>query len=1224
MKQTYFSKATYTLSVMVILALAAAPWSGQGASPKVTVTIVSDDAPGLAARHGLNKLAAALKARGVDVAQGASLEAARGETLIVAGRAAASGAAATLSKSLGVAPPESAESLLIRRAKWNGKTAVLVSGADDRGLMYALLDVADRVGWAADPNNPFSEVRDVAEKPYVAERGVSIYTMQKADFENRFFNEDYWARYFDMLARDRFNTFVLIFGYENAGYFAPAYPYFFDVEGFPEVRVTGLTKEQQQRNLRALNRLIEMARERGLDFTAGLWDHIYRGGVQSGGVKEAEPGMTRPGIATGLTENDLMAYHKAALAKFLKSVPNLHAVQFRMHGESGLKKEEMPEFWKGIYQVMKEHGPNVLFDARVKDFPDSLIDLALEMGVKIRLNTKYWAEQVGLPFHPTHINKQNQHDRRHGYADLLRYPQRYNMQWQLWTGGTTRVLLWGDPEYARRFAESAHIYVGSGFEVNEMLATKMASHPHEMKPFELLRQQYRYYDWEFERYWHFFQVFGRLGYNPNTPPEVWRKEFEGRFGKEAAPYVEQALHRASWTLPMAQAYNFPYNRFPTTRGWVEKQRREDLPAYANAEPSDTEQFLSMEEAARNLLEGKDSAKRHPLRTSLWFAQLSNDVLRLVGEAEKRVGKDRNKEFNSTMVDLKILANLALYHSRRIHAGLSYALFKQSQDATALDDAIAREGLAIQAWEKLVEAAGDVYNDNLMMGLPSSGLAGHWKDELAELKKGLKALQQEKERFPTAGTRNNTAVARFLNRKPEPGGDNEPPTLTLQPALSALAEKPLTVTAEARDPSGIKSVRLRYRSVNQYQDYRTLEMTPTEKRDQYSGVIPAEHVLPQWDLMYFIEVIDGRGNGKIYPDLEKEAPYVVVRLQREGLQSRQSEPAQTRSSLAAESKAADPANRRAAFLKLIDRPRAPLSPEVKELGVADGLAQTHFTFAADAEQRVPGVLVKQSKSVGRRPVVVALHGTGGNKESQLTLLKELAGLGFIGVAIDGRYHGERARVGKGSAEYNEAILRAYRNGREHPFLYDTVWDVLRLIDYLETRADVDTKRIGLIGFSKGGMETYLAAAIDPRVVVAVPCIGVQSFRWALENNAWQSRVGTFQAAINGAAKDAGMIEINADLVRKFYDRVVPGIYNQFDGPEMLPLIAPRPLLIINGDSDPRTPMPGLMECADQARKTYINTRAEDKFQLLIQEKTGHAVTPAARQTAIAWFVKWLKP
>src|SRR5262245_56796589 len=237
MKQAYFSKSAYTLSVMVILALTAAAWGGQGASPQVTVTIVSDNDPGLAARNGLNKLAAALKARGVAVAQTNSLEEARGETLIVAGRATASGAAAALHKSLSVEPPEGAESLLIRRVKWTGKTAWLVSGADDRGLMYALLDVADRVGWAADPNSPLSEVRDAAEKPYVAERGVSIYTMQQADFEARFFNEDYWARYFDMLARDRFNTFVLIFGYENAGYFAPAYPYFFDIEGFPDVHV---------------------------------------------------------------------------------------------------------------------------------------------------------------------------------------------------------------------------------------------------------------------------------------------------------------------------------------------------------------------------------------------------------------------------------------------------------------------------------------------------------------------------------------------------------------------------------------------------------------------------------------------------------------------------------------------------------------------------------------------------------------------------------------------------------------------------------------------------------------------------------------------------------------------------------------------------------------------------------------------------------------------------
>lgn len=316
--------------------------------------------------------------------------------------------------------------------------------------------------------------------------------------------------------------------------------------------------------------------------------------------------------------------------------------------------------------------------------------------------------------------------------------------------------------------------------------------------------------------------------------------------------------------------------------------------------------------------------------------------------------------------------------------------------------------------------------------------------------------------------------------------------------------------------------------------------------------------------------------------------------------------------------------RASFLKLIDRPRVPLAPKVKELQEMDGLLLTHFTFAADAEQRVPGILVKQAKSMGQRPVVISLHGTGGNKEGQLPLLKELAGRGFIAVAMDGRYHGERTKAGTGAAEYNEAILRAYRTGTEHPFLYDTVWDVMRLIDYLETRVDVDPHRIGLIGFSKGGMETYLAAAVDPRIAVAVPCIGVQSFRWALENNAWQSRVETFQAAIDGAAKDAGLSEIDAGFVKRFYDRIVPGIYTHFDGPQMLPLIAPRPLMVINGDTDPRTPRAGLMECAAAADKAYTAAQAEDRFVLRIQEKTGHQVTPQSREAAIAWFVKWLKP
>ena len=36
-----------------------------------------------------------------------------------------------------------------------------------------------------------------------------------------------------MLAADRINSFIVIFGYENGGFMAPLYPYFFDVAEFP-------------------------------------------------------------------------------------------------------------------------------------------------------------------------------------------------------------------------------------------------------------------------------------------------------------------------------------------------------------------------------------------------------------------------------------------------------------------------------------------------------------------------------------------------------------------------------------------------------------------------------------------------------------------------------------------------------------------------------------------------------------------------------------------------------------------------------------------------------------------------------------------------------------------------------------------------------------------------------------------------------------------------------
>jgi dienelactone hydrolase len=260
-----------------------------------------------------------------------------------------------------------------------------------------------------------------------------------------------------------------------------------------------------------------------------------------------------------------------------------------------------------------------------------------------------------------------------------------------------------------------------------------------------------------------------------------------------------------------------------------------------------------------------------------------------------------------------------------------------------------------------------------------------------------------------------------------------------------------------------------------------------------------------------------------------------------------------------------------------------------------------------------------------PAVIVLHGTGGTRVGMLPFMKELAERGIIGVAIDARYHGARTTEGKGAAAYNAAVLRAWKTrpgeAMEHPFYYDTCWDLWRVIDYLETRPEIDAKRLGMIGFSMGGIQTWLAASVDERIKVTVPAIAVQSFRWSLEHDQWQGRARTIKLAHEGAAKDLGEPEVNAKVCRALWNKIVPGITDEFDCPSMLRLFAGRPLLILSGTKDANCPYGGAKVAIASAERAYEQANARERLQVLIAE-VGHTVTPEQRKAALEWFERWL--
>lgn len=315
-----------------------------------------------------------------------------------------------------------------------------------------------------------------------------------------------------------------------------------------------------------------------------------------------------------------------------------------------------------------------------------------------------------------------------------------------------------------------------------------------------------------------------------------------------------------------------------------------------------------------------------------------------------------------------------------------------------------------------------------------------------------------------------------------------------------------------------------------------------------------------------------------------------------------------------------------FKALLQRPTVTANPSFQSLVTDSVLIEKGF-FYSEINEKVPVLIYRPiSAKTKKLPVVICLHGTGGSKDGMREYLYRFSKSGFMAVSIDGRYHGERIKPVVGENKYVDAIINAWRNKdsvrQEHPFFFDTVYDLWMLVDYLVTRPDVDASRIGMMGISKGGIETWMAAAVDERIKVAVPVIAAQTFKWSLENDRWQGRARTIWNAHLQAAKDLGDTGVNKGNVRALWNKLLPGITDKFDCPSMIRLFAPRPLLLLNTENDQNCPLPGAQLAFDAATKAYQTIDATDKLKIDVAPNEPHRFTPKHVELTIEWFKKWL--
>ncbi|XEC96158.1 alpha/beta hydrolase family protein [Paenibacillus tarimensis] len=238
-----------------------------------------------------------------------------------------------------------------------------------------------------------------------------------------------------------------------------------------------------------------------------------------------------------------------------------------------------------------------------------------------------------------------------------------------------------------------------------------------------------------------------------------------------------------------------------------------------------------------------------------------------------------------------------------------------------------------------------------------------------------------------------------------------------------------------------------------------------------------------------------------------------------------------------------------------------------------------------------------EAAGKLPAVLAIHGHGYGSREIVGLLPDgspdpgapgihrhfalqLVSRGMAVIAPDVLGFGER-RFSEEADKDPRKTSSCFRMATQL-LLHGTTLTGLRTAemltahDYIAGRDDIDPSRIGVMGFSGGGLLAFICAALDERLRAAV----LAGFP------------NTFKSSIMAMSHCV--------------DNYIPGLLRQAELPEWISLIAPRPLFLESGSSDRIFPVDGFRQAAADIRSYYEQEQAEE--QLIIDEfEGGHEIS-----------------
>lgn len=593
---------------------------------------------------------------------------------------------------------------------------VTIYGGDEAGMVYGSLAVVEQLGigvklqdieWIKEsPKFPFRAIKH--NMPWDTYR-PSMALDQHYDTAR---DLDYWEAFLDMMAENRFNSLSL--------WMLHPFTYMIMPENFPEASQFSEEELDEWREL--FSGIFGMAKARGIDTYIVNWS-IFVSEEFSKAHDVAHDNFYPNYYVEGDTTEIVKRYIRESVTQVLNEYPDLSGFAIS-HGEgmAGMTPRQRQDWMdETMIEGMRLADRPVKFIHRVPfsagtgsegSTSEHVEKLTREAMEKLDyFDGPIWVE---MKFNWSHAHSTPELVKVHGGELGDTYfepePENYKITWMA-RNEDFFALRWGVPDFIRAHIETNDAsYVGGYFIGSETYIPAKDYFTKIDEPVD--------WDYAFQRQWLFYKQWGRLLYNPETPDEVFEREFIRRYGERAENLQEAFALASSTQLRLASSWDLRWDFTLYSEGFLSLNENEEdyesstmdyisVDRLINRPPLDPN-YVSVKEYVETTLSGESFGDDAITPTRI-INMLEEDCRRAL-ELVEDIDTEDNASLMYEVADVKTWAYLGLHFADKLKGAIALETFRQQGGESYRQEAVGHLENALGHWDEVVRITRPIYKD----------------------------------------------------------------------------------------------------------------------------------------------------------------------------------------------------------------------------------------------------------------------------------------------------------------------------------------------------------------------------------------------------------------------------------------------------------------------------------------------------------------------------------